>query len=320
MVQKPLQKKKNIGCFKLVLIVIFTPIVLLAGFIFFSTSASRRSDEDILKSYQPSQEIVEIVEKNMLTDHGKATLYRAEPELVDGVSYIKYCQTIARGVESLACNAPKPGGGPFGGRKIFLLNITDLKFADHKFSAAVHEMLHVAYARLGSSEKKKLNVLLDQELSKYQDDLHLITVVDTIRKRKGNATSDVQNELHSLFGVEYGKLSPELEEYYKQYFTNRQRVVKLFQSGGFDSRVRRMDELAHEGQVLNSKLLAMRDQLTAYQNAGDTVNYNNLVGQFNSMVSQYNADVAESHRIYNEIQEFYNYFKPDYQPLQQKKQ
>lgn len=319
MAQKSLQRKKGIGCLTVALIVIFIPVVLLGGFIFFATADLRRSDEDILKTYQPSPEIAEIAEKNTLTDHGKATLYRTEPLLVDAKSYVKFCQTIARGIEPLACNAPKPGGGPFGGREIFLLKIDDVRFADHKYAAAVHEMLHTAYGRLSSDEKKRLTPLLEQELSKHGDDTYLLSVLDTMKQRK-NSQDDILNELHSKFGVEFSDLSVGLEDYYKQYFTNRQKVVELFQNGGFDSRARRMDEISYELKTLAPKLTSLQNQLTAYQNAGDMTSYNNLVGQFNSMVYQYNAKAAESQRIYAEIQQFYNYFKPGYTPPEKQKQ
>lgn len=111
MVLKSSQGKKGIGCFRVFLIILAIPVLLIGGFIFIGTSESRRSNEDILKTYQAKPEIAEIAEKNTLTDKGKATLYRADPELVEAESFIKYCRTFARGVEALACNAPKPGGG-----------------------------------------------------------------------------------------------------------------------------------------------------------------------------------------------------------------
>lgn len=316
MAQIQAQKKKGIGCLGIGLIILAIPVLLIGGFFFFATAQLRRSDEEVLKTYQPTAEIADIAEKNALADKGKATLYRSDPTFVNIDAYIKYCQTIARGIESLACNAPKPGGGPFGGRQIFLLKIDDPRFTDHKYSAAVHEMLHSAYQRLGSSEKKRLGPLLEQELSKRQDDSHLATIIKTVKEKKGSKS--IQEELHSKFGVEYSDLSPELEEYYKQYFNDRTKVVEFYRNGGFNSRVRRMDEIRYETETLNSKLVPMRNQLTTYQNAGDVASYNNLVGQFNSMVEQYNAKIAQSQRVYNEIQEFYLYFNPDYKTPEKK--
>ena len=312
MAQKPLQGKKGIGCLGVGLIILAIPILLIGGFFFFATSELRRSDEEVLKTYQPSSEIAEISEKNTLTNKGKAILYRSDPKLVDAQSFMKSCQTKARGIEPLGCIAPKPGGGPFGGRQIFLLQIDDPRFADHKYSAAIHEMLHSSYDRLGSDEKKRINTLLDQEFSKHQEDSYLKHATDTLKARKGTGIEGVHSELHSKFGVEYAELSPELEDYYKQYFTNRRKVVELFTNGGFSTRIRIMDEVRYETGQLAPQLTSMQNQLTAYQNAGDEAGFNSLIGQYNSMVSQYNAKVAQSQRAYAEVKQFYQYFNPDY--------
>ena len=302
MAQKPSQGKKGPGCLVIALIVILVPILLFGGFFFFATSDLRRSDEEVLKTYQPSSEIAEIAEKNTLTDKGKAAFYRAQPEFIDGEVFRKYCRV--NGVEALACVGPKRGGGPFGGRQIHLLIVDDPQFADHKYAAAVHEMLHAIYDRLSSSEKERINKLLEQELSKHQDDVHLTGPINILKKR-GKANKDIDSELHSKFGVEYSELSPELEEYYKQYFVDRSKVVELFKNGGFNSRVQRMDEISY-------RMKALAPQITAYEQAGDAANYNRLVGQ-------YNALAAESQGIYSEIKQFYQYFNPNYKLSEEKK-
>lgn len=325
MAQKPSSKngrqgKKGIGCFKIFLIILSIPIILIGGFFFFATSELRRSDEDVLKTYQPTPEIAEIAEKDTLTDKGKATFYRTDPKLVDAESFMKSCQTKARGIEPLACIAPKPGGGPFGGRQIFLLKIDDPRFADHKYAAAVHEMLHLAYDRLGTDEKKRINALLDQEFLKHQDDSYLKEVAERLKSGKRTGIEGVQSELHSKFAVEHTDISPELEEYYRQYFTDRQKVVELFNTGGFSTRARRVEEISFELKALAPQITSLQNQLYTYYNAGDQANFNRLIGQYNSMVDQYNAKVAESTKNFNEIQEFYKYFNPDHVPPTEKTQ
>lgn len=320
MAKKISQGKKGIGCLGIALIILTIPVLLIGGFFFFATSELRRSDEDVLKTYKPVPEIAEIAEKNTLTDKGKATLYRSDPKLVDAQSFMKSCQTKARGIEPLACIAPKPGGGPFGGRQIFMLKIDDPRFADHKYSAAIHEMLHAAYNRLGTDEKKRINVLLDQEFLKHQEDSYLKYVADSLKAGKKTGIEGLQSELHSKFAVEHTDLSPELEEYYKQYFNDRQKVVELFNNGGFSTRIKIMDEVKYETEKLAPQLTSMQNQLTAYQNAGNQEGFNSLIGQYNNTVNQYNARARESQRAYAEVKEFYQYFNPDYKPPEGKAQ
>ncbi|OGZ40375.1 MAG: hypothetical protein A3I20_01970 [Candidatus Portnoybacteria bacterium RIFCSPLOWO2_02_FULL_40_15] len=321
MVEKTLQKKKGVGCLKIVLIALATPILLfIVGFAFFAVKALLDSDEKVLRTYQARPEVADLAEKNTLTDKGKAILYRADPQFVDVRNFAKYCQVKEGGVEPLACIAPNPERGPFAERQIFLLKIDDPEFADHKYAASVHEMLHAAYGKLSSSKKEQLDVLLDQELSKHQNDLHLIAIIDILNQKTSKEKDDIHSELHSKFGVEYNDLSPELEEHYKKYFVDRQKVIELYKKGGFNSRVRKIDALNVELTSLNNQLTTLKSQLTAYQTTGNINSYNSLVSQFNSMVNQFNAKVAESKRVYNDIQEFYVLFNPDYQPPQEAKQ
>lgn len=314
------QGKKGLGCFRVFLIILAIPIIIIGGFIFFGTSDLRRSDEEVLKTYQPTPEIADIAEKNILTGKGKAAFYRTNPEIVDAEIFRKYCKV--NGIEALACVGPKRGGGPFGGRQIHLLKIDDPGFSDHKYAAAMHEMLHAEYDRLSSSAKTRVNSLLEQEFStKHKDNYHLLYTKSTLEKANAEKRSKQTflEELHSKFGVEYNDLLPELEEYYKQYFADRTKVVALYKNGGFNSRARRIDEIRYELNLLAPRLTSMESQLTAYQNAGDQEGFNSLIGQYNSTVAQYNAMVAESQRLYGEVEQFYTYFNPDYKPPEERK-
>lgn len=283
--------KEQSGFLKILLLIILVPVLLIGGFFYFSTAQLRRLDEEVLKTYKPSSEVLDLAEKNGLTDKGKAALYRADPQFVDSEAFIKYCKTVSRGIEALACIALKPGGGPFGGKQIFLLKIDDPKFSDHKYAASVHEMLHSVYQRLSSDEKNKLAPLLQAELEKHNDDAHLTNIVETLEQKK--SPEEVIEELHSKFGIEYKNLSPELEDYYKQYFTDRSKVVENYEKGGFNSRVRRLDGLNQELKALKAKL--------------DQAKNSELVGQFNGKVAEYN-------KILSEVETFYKLFKPDSKP------
>lgn len=318
MAQKVKQKKKGGGCLRIVLIILAIPFILFFGlFAFTAVRSFIDTDEKFLQSYRGTPDIVDIAERLTLTEKGKAVLYRADPQLVDAQNFTKYCQVKKGGVEPLACVAPNPERGPFAGRQIFLLRIDDPEFADHKYAASAHEMLHQAYKKIRSSKREQLNALLNQELSKRQGDPHLAAVIDILLKQMSKDTDDVNSELHSKFGVEYSDISPELEKHYRQYFTDRQKVVQLYRGGGVNSRVRQIDALNAELTSLNNQLTSLKNQLTSYKNSGDIDSYNNLLPQFNSLVSQFNAKVAKLNRIHSEIQEFYSLFKPDYQPPQE---
>lgn len=273
--------------------------LVLAAIFFGGVEAFRRYvvvtklDKDAFKKYELIPDVVDIAEKITLTDTAKDHFYKLEPRFVDASDFIKFCKTVARGIEALACYPPKPYGGPFAGKTILLLNIDDPRFTDHKYSAAAHELLHALYDQLPSDEKTRVNSLLNQEFAKHQDDTHLQNVLKEL-ERVGKDKETVLSEWHSKFGVEYPDIAPELEEYYKNYFQDRQTVVQLYLKGGFASRVRRIDRL-------NAELTALSNQLT-----GD------------SQVAKYNAKVAEINNLVGEMKEFYLLFNPEYKPPEAK--
>lgn len=250
-------------------------------------------DKDAFKKYELASDFIDIAEKITLTETAKDHFYKLEPRFVRVGDFIKFCKTVARGVEALACYAPKPYGGPFAGKTILLLQIDDSRFIDHKYSAAAHELLHARYNQLRSDEKTRVNAILNQELAKYEGDTHLQNALKELRKVKKDE-EEIMSELHSKFGVEYPEIAPELETYYQQYFYDRKKVVQLYLRGGFGSRVRRIDQLQWE-------LTALSDQLTS-----------------ESQVARYNAKVAEINQLIAEMKEFYLLFNPDYQPPEEK--
>lgn len=298
-----LQGKKGKGC----LIGCLTFLVVVGAFfggleLFRRYVIVTRFDKDAFKKYELTPEITDIAEKITLTKEAEDVFNKLEPRFVTASDFAKFCKKTPGDVEALACHAPKPYGGPFAGKAIILLQIDDPRFADHKYSAAAHELLHEMYRWLSSDEKTSVVNLLNQEFTKRQD-AHLQAVRDQM-KAGGKEEADFIDELHSKFAVEYTDISSELEDYYRQYFNNRRAVVELYNKGGFGSRMRRMDDL-------NAQLSALQDKLVSSRATAEA-------DQYNSLVAQYNAKVAEVNRIYAEIKEFHVLFNPDYKPPEEK--
>ena len=279
MTQRQAQGNKGKGCRIGCLAVLVIIAVFLGGVeVFRRWVIVTKFDKDAFKKYELSRDFIDIAEKLTLTQTAKDRFYNLEPRFVDANDFVKFCKTVARGIEALACYAPKPYGGPFAGKTILLLQIDDPRFIDHKYAAAAHELLHSLYSQLSSSEKARVNTLLSQEFTKHQGDTHLQNVRNELQKVDKDE-EEVLNEWHSKFGVEYSEISSELEAYYKQYFANR---------------VRRIDQL-------NSELTALDSQLTS-----------------ESQVVRYNAKVTEINNLVAEMKEFYALFNPDYKPPESK--
>jgi len=294
---------------KILLLLLITPVVL-----FLIASKDRRaSDEAVLKNANPSQEIANIAEKVSFNDTGKATFYRANPEFVTQDEFVKHCRKNKNIELSLGCIIGyTPGRSPFSPQKIFLLKIEDEEYQDHKYSASVHEAMHLAYWLLPSAEKETLNPILEKEFQARQDDVHLTSNMTMLK----DAGGEYLEELHSVFAVEYSDLSPELETYYSKYFVDRTIIVDLYQNGSLETKIRSFESLNAQAATLNSQLLNLQSQLQGHQNAGNITAYNNLLPQFNNQVNVYNAKLAQSKSLFKDIEQFYLLFNPNYKTPQ----
>lgn len=308
------QKKKGCkSCVIIALIVLAIPVLGVGGFLYTATSKIRQSDADVLKNYTPSAEIADIAEKTGLKEKGKAMLYRGDPTFVNVQDFRTFCERDRNpGEIALACfRSAKANGGPFGGPGIYLLELDDPKYEDHKYAAAVHEMLHLAYFKLPKKEKEELAPILKAELDKKvaSGDTHLANIADMMAQKGGD---ELYNEMHSKFGVEYNDLSPELTAYYQKYFIDKSKVVSLFTNSSHTKNVKRIEELKTEIDEMATKIESTSNQLNAYKSSGQIDKYNSLVPTANSMVSQYNTKVAESKNLYAEVEKFYKFFDPNY--------
>ena len=193
-------------------------------------------------------------------------------------------------------------------------------------------MLHQAYDRLSSTQRAHINQLLES----YRDhDLRDEQIQEQIAAYEKSEPNDVINELHSLFGTEVGNLPPELEDYYKQYFTDRAKIVQYYNSyqdafrsrqaqidaydKDLESRKAQIDTLEQSLEQKLAELDQMKAQMDKYRRNNVSA-YNNLVGPYNTLVDAYNSgldDLKQKIATYNEIVVKRNAIALEQQQLQQ---
>ncbi|MNR02550.1 hypothetical protein D3C85_1184060 [compost metagenome] len=66
------------------------------------------------------------------------------------------------------------------------------------------------------------------------------------------------NELHSIIGTEISSISPELEAHYKQYFSDRQKVVQLHATYQ-----KVFDDLSAQAEALGAEVSQLREEISA---------------------------------------------------------
>ncbi len=231
---------------------------------------------------QVTADIALLATEAAMTDKGKAIFFAAKPEIdADRLTFEQHCQTqvSANNVE-LGCYTPD--------NHIYILKIGDPRLSEEMVVVAAHEMLHAAYAQLSSSERTALGTSLEAQ----------VTILDNadlsqeLRAYRLTEPGQRDNELHSLLGSEFAPLSPDLEKYYSQYFSNRGAVVKDAQD--FNNV---FSQLRASLSGLKSQIIQMRAKMKSDLGRGSVRAYNILVPQINNLVKQYNQTVGQYNAI-----------------------
>jgi hypothetical protein len=155
-------------------------------------------------SYQPNAETIHVADEAGLSPFGRKLFYRGNPQFASLDAVNQACD-----IERLGCITGKG--------EVFILD--DPSKPGQTIVTAAHEMLHLAYRRLPQAKKDDLAPLLDQAVTLNTQN----GIADELRDQ--TSTDDRRDEAHSLLATEYRNLPPQLEQYYKQYFTDRSKVI-----------------------------------------------------------------------------------------------
>lgn len=188
--------------------------ILLAGLAVLALSNLQYiQDAASYHQYQPSSEITALADDAGMNERGRFLFYASQPSLEGAKSFDTYCGKTEKSTAILGC---------YNGRKIYIYDIKDPRLAGIRPTTAAHEMLHAAYARLSSSDREMVDRLLDREYETIKNDSQL---ADRMAFYDRTQPGEHMNELHSIIGTEKKEVSPELEEYYRRYFSDRSKVI-----------------------------------------------------------------------------------------------
>ena len=186
--------------------VLILVLVLVAGF-FAIKNAQTIGDRWHGMRYDPPAEVSTLATNAGMSDRGKQLFYRFSPQLVGQKELDQRCT-----VEKLGCAE---------GRTIYILNYLSEGQQNQSAVTAAHEMLHIAYTRLSDQEKSDLEPLLQAEVTSAHG-------ANIAKKLQDYPQEGYYNEAHSYVGSELPDISDKLEQYYKQYFSNRSKSVDAY--------------------------------------------------------------------------------------------
>ncbi|HUC95594.1 MAG TPA: hypothetical protein VMR76_01375 [Candidatus Saccharimonadia bacterium] len=251
-------------------------------------------DEYRLFGYHPPSAVVSIANQDELTPYARTLFYVYHPDLEDKTQFNQNCRVTNQAIV-LGCTVI--------GRGIYLYNIKDPTLNGIEQVTAAYEMLHVAYSRLSTSERNKIDSLVIATYNKVSvNDPELRAEYQSYLKTEGQGAID--NEMHSTLGTEITNLPPALEQYYNKYFINRSVILSYFSQyqSLFTQRQQTVTTDDQKLVVMNIQIQSnevslkyelvnindLQDVMNQYKNSGQYSNYNADVPKYNYLVDQYN--------------------------------
>lgn len=253
-----------------------------------------------LHNYSAPAEVVSLADRTSMNDSARRLFYVYRPSLEDKASFNANCTNTEQTIV-LGCYIEHQG--------IYLYNVSDTRLNGVIEVTAAHEMLHAAYDRLSSKDRTRIDRLTNQVAAGVTDE-RLKSTIENYRKKD---PSVVSNELHSILATEVRDLPPELETYYRRYFSNRNVIIDLADryKQAFterESQVKTLDEQLSELKMqiesINASLESQQQSLkNSYEDlqqkrkSGNIEQYNAAVPGYNQAVVGYNTAVNKQKQL-----------------------
>ena len=267
-----------------------------------------------LLRYQAPLQVAQLADNTTMTDTARKFFYLNQPTIEPRKSANNLCKSTEHTVV-LGCYVV--------GKGIFLQKVSDPRLQGVMEVTAAHETLHVAYQRMSLFEQTQLNKLLQAAFEQLQNP-RIQRLIEAYREQD---ETSVNTELHSILGTEVRNLPPGLEEHYRQYFTDRSKIVALSEryEGVFTA-------LKSRGKTLNQELVksksAMEQLRAQVKSEGEIVEEerssiqgsmsNTSIAAYNFRIANYNDRVQNYRHLVERLQaqtDAYNQLVNEYNSL-----
>ena len=249
----------------------------------------------VVRQFEPSAEIVEISDEVKFSERGQFLFYASEPMINDAEEFNVHCSRRELVAAVLGC---------YRDRNIYIYKVDNSELDGIREVTAVHEMLHAAWDRLSVSERNRLAPLLEESYQKHKTD----ELEERMKYYDRQQPGERINELHSILATETADLGQELEDYYQQYFVDRQKIVLLH-----DSYQSVFTELEQQAERLHGELKKMSNRLNQ-----DIADYNDATEDLNSRIEAHNQALSSVDRTNPYEVEAYNFRRADIQAEQER--
>jgi len=220
--------------------------------------------------YKPSQEMANIIDTTGVNEHGRFLFYASQPLLESTSQFNQFCDRVEQTTSILGC---------YSDYRIYIYHIQEDQLDGINEVTAAHEMLHAAYERLTTKERDDFINLAKVEYNKLKS---VESFEERMQYYEKAEPGQRYNELHSIIGTEVANISPELEKYYQRYFSDRQKVVSLY-----EKYIKVFHKLDDKAEQLSKRLGEMTKDINQEVPA-----YNQSVQAVNSQISEFNQKAS----------------------------
>lgn len=250
-----MKQKRGLGSFLIWLVVV--------AILFFAYSYR---DEFKAKDVVLAGDLSEIVSSIKLTNRADTILRATHPELQQKEAFNENCHSHSQEIYVLGCYREDRD-------RLYVYNVDSKELPGVREVTTAHEMLHAAYRRLYFWEKTDLEKQLQQAYNQLPQDSDLRTSM------KSYQASEFFDELHSRLGTEVADLPDSLENYYKKYFTDRQRIVEY--NAKYHAVFTKLKaETERLKQTIESKKQSIESRTKSYRQSQESLSA--AVNQFNN--------------------------------------
>jgi len=242
------------------------------------------ADQLSVWAYSAPENIQKIEERVDFTGKGRFYFYVTHPEVASADTFNQDCPRQETNSPILGC---------YVAGRIFIFDIKNEQLDGIKEVTAAHEMLHAVWERMSADEQARIGGLLRSEYAKLTNG----KLKDRMDYYARTEPGQFENELHSIIGTEFTNISPELEDYYQQYFEDRQNVLAFHAKYDalFTSLVDQRDTLYEQlltlGQSIETRSAAYN--VAVNQLSSDIADFNNRAKNSDfSSISQFNNERA----------------------------
>ncbi len=270
-------------------------LLIVFGCLWAVTHVQQLRDWYVLSTYKPPSSISSLASEDTMTPYARMLFFVNRPQLETKSGFAQNCPSGSDQAYVIGCYHS-------GDRGIYLLNVTDNRLNGIVPVTAAYEMLHAGYARLSNQAR---NTLDKQMWSFFISSVKSTEIRQQMASYEATEPGAKYDELYSVLGTEVAALPPSLNQAYSEYFTDRTKIVMLYdgyqaafslrqnQIASDDLLLAKLKSVIDSNQAsLNSMYsIIIKNQTVLNQDRAvyDISAYDAGVNQYNALVNQYNS-------------------------------